>query len=118
MVNEDDIDLLQRSSDIHGIPRLNESQHFDGHPRAVWLYDSISPPLQEFPPVKYSTANYYHSTNQEAMLYRLQVLYFQKYNLGFISDASKSTLLTVIIWLALWVDKMNLILCSNCLPQW
>lgn len=35
MVNEDDIDLLQRSSDIHGIPRLDESQHFDGHPRAV-----------------------------------------------------------------------------------
>lgn len=63
MVNEDDIDLLLHSSDIHGIPRLNESQHFDGHPRAVWLYDSISPPLQEFPPVKYNRANYYHSTN-------------------------------------------------------
>lgn len=38
---------------------------------------------------------------QVAMLYRLQVMYFQKYNVGFMSETSKSTLLTVIIWLAL-----------------
>lgn len=35
MVNDDDIDLLVHSFDIHGIPRPDESQHFDGHPRAA-----------------------------------------------------------------------------------
>ena len=35
IVTDDDIDLLVHFSDIHGIPRPDESQHFDGHPRAV-----------------------------------------------------------------------------------
>lgn len=35
MVNDDDIDLPVRSSDIHGIPQPDESRHFDDRPRAV-----------------------------------------------------------------------------------
>ena len=63
MVSDDNNDLLVRSFDIHGIPQPDESQHFDGRPRAVWLLDYISPLLQEFPPLKYSRAYYNHSTD-------------------------------------------------------
>ena len=74
MVNDDDTDLPVRSFDIHGIPRPDESRHFDGRPRAVWLFDCISLLLQEFPPVKYSKAYYNHSTDPNKNVSRPQVL--------------------------------------------
>ena len=35
IVTDDNIDLPVHFSDIHGIPRPDESRHFDGRPRAV-----------------------------------------------------------------------------------